>query len=146
MKLENGILDFGAFCFTPKTTLAELTPHCPGAELTEAAGSSVLRCAKGLETGGERFLCEFYFFKGLPNLVLLRPLARCPDTVEGRMAQQAFRRDICDRWLVSQLGPPMTQTKAKTSYNFTWGNVIAVSHFDPRDAGDAGYLCLRYCR
>jgi len=144
MHLENGVIDFESFHLTPETVPAELIPHCPGASLTEVAGLTVLRCAQELLADGARFLCEFYFIKNRLEQVLMRPLARYPEGVEGRMAQQAFRRAACERWLSARLGRAAEWTEEETRYVFPWGTVSAISHLSPRNAGDAGYICVRY--
>lgn len=142
--MENGVLDFGSFCFTPKTAPSELLPHCPDASLDECGEITVLRCARELLADGAKFLCEFYFANNQPFQVLLRPIAEYPKGVEGRMPRQAFRRAACERWLSARLGPAAERADEETRYVFAWGMISAVSHFGPRDAGDAGYICVRY--
>lgn len=144
MQVENGVLDFGSFRFTPETVPSEVAPHCPGASLTECAGTTLLRCAQALLADGAKFLCEFYFVNGRPSQALLRPIVKYPEGVEGRMDRQMFRRAACERWLSARLGPAAERTEKETRYAFEWGTVSAVSNFSPRDAGDAGYICVRY--
>lgn len=142
--LKNGIIDLGDIAVTRETTREDLL-LVYGDNLSALSTDRYVRFKRLFTVDGNQFGCGFWFDEHcVLESIELTPYIDYKSEEWDRIGQQEERRSFCDKWLYDRLGEPHKIINGDIEYTFQNIKVSCFSNFDIRDAGNAGFITVRY--